>query len=140
MQDKEKYMRLAQRYFEAETTPQEEMELARYVAQDNDPDFDELRGVLGYLSFGKGKRVRKIRTTRIYMLAAAASIAIILTIGTSLSGEKSGTDKQMCVRIAYGERSSDSDQQIMASVESSLAGFFSVDSPAETNLIEMFQR
>ena len=65
MNDKEKYLILAKRYFEAETTAQEERELSRYVAGTDDPEFDELRGVLGFLSIGKEKRLRRARKVRL---------------------------------------------------------------------------
>ena len=65
MTDKEKYTRLMQRYWEAETTPAEERELARYAARTDDPAFDQLRGVLGYLSVGRTTRVRKGRRVRL---------------------------------------------------------------------------
>ena len=48
-----------QRYWDAETTSKEEWELAQYVARADDPEFDELRGVLGYLSIGKEKKARR---------------------------------------------------------------------------------
>ncbi|MBR5736839.1 MAG: hypothetical protein IKX60_08640 [Bacteroidales bacterium] len=140
MNDKEKYLILAKRYFDAETSPQEELELSRYVAETDDPEFDELRGVLGFLSIGKQKRLRRARKVRLYSLAAAAACIIaVLSIGLiSYPGNKQAAD-ELCVRYAYDELITDN-EQIMASVESSLSDFFSSVSPAETNLIEMFQR
>ena len=58
MNDKEKNTALMRRYFEAETTPEEERELARYMARVDDPAFDEIRGVMGYLSDGKRIRIK----------------------------------------------------------------------------------
>ena len=140
MNDKEKYLNLAQRYFEAATTPEEERDLFRYVTEVEDPDFDELRGVLGYLSIGREKKISKARKVQIYFIAvAAASIIAILAIGLNLLTGKAGAANELCVRYAYGEQTTDS-EQIMAAVESSLSEFFSGDSPAETNLLEMFQR
>lgn len=140
MTDKEKYTALMQRYWDAETTPEEERELARYAARVNDPDFEEIRGVLGYLSIGREKKVRRAKTIRMYSFAAvAASIVAIVAIGLSLGKEAIVPAKDLCVSYAYGMQMEDNGQ-IMASVESSLADFFAGDSPAETNLIEMFQR
>ena len=133
MTDKEKYTALMQRYWDAETTPAEERRLARYVARVDDPDFEELRGVLGYLSIGRGKKARPVHF--LPWAAVAAGIAAVVTIGLAL-GARNG---DICIRYAYGEKSRD-DQQIMATVESSLAGFFAGDSPAETTLKDMFQR
>lgn len=134
MTDKEKYTALMQRYWDAETTPEEERELARYAARVDDPDFEELRGVLGYLSIGRGKKPRTVRF--LPWAAAAACLVAVVTIGLSLGTRM---DKDVCIRYSYGEKTDDN-QQIMASVESSLAGFFAGDSPAETTLKEMFQR
>ena len=140
MTDKEKYMNLMQRYWNAETTPEEERDLARYVARVDDPEFEELRGVLGYLSIGKEKKARKANTIRLIpMLAVAASIAAVVAIGFSLrnSGAQAGEDLYVC--YSYGEKMTDN-QQVMASVESSLSDFFGGNSPVEANLFEMFER
>lgn len=131
-------MNLMQRYWDAETTPVEERELAMYVARVDDPEFEQLRGVLGYLSIGKEKEGRKAKTVHLFPLVAA-SIAAVAAIGLSLrnSGGKSGDEFYVC--YAYGEKTTDI-QQVMASVESSLADFFGGSSPVETNLFEMFER
>ena len=133
-------MNLMQRYWDAETTPVEERELAMYVARVDDPEFEQLRGVLGYLSIGKEKEGRKAKTVHLFPLVAiAASIAAVAAIGLSLrnSGGKSGDEFYVC--FAYCEKTTDI-QQVMASVESSLADFFGGSSPVETNLFEMFER
>lgn len=43
MTEKENYKALVQRYWDAETTPEEERELALYAAGTDDPDFLEIR-------------------------------------------------------------------------------------------------
>lgn len=140
MTDKEKYTRLMQRYWEAETTPAEERELARYAARMDDPAFDQLRGVLGYLSVGRTTRVRKGRRVRMYPIAAAAAgIAAVIALALTLRFAPARQADDLCVRYAYGVKSADSDA-IMTSVESSLADFFAGETPAEVQLFEMFQR
>ncbi len=127
-----------QRYWEGETTPAEERKLARYAARTNDPAFKELRGVLGYLSIGRERKHRQARPRLVYSWAAvAAALVILLSVGIVSRNKETGRD--MCILYAYGETSTDS-EQIMASVEASLADFFAGESPAETNLIEMFRR
>ena len=129
-----------QRYWEAETTPVEERELAMYAAATDDPDFEEIRGVLGYLSIGREKKVRKTRTVWMYSFAAvAASIVTVVAIGLNLGKQESAPSSDEWVRYAYGEVSSDR-VVIMETVDASLADFFSGETPAETNLIEMFKR
>ena len=126
------------KYWEARTTPAEERRLARYIARVDDPAFDLLRGVLGYLSIGRSKQACPATGFRLYSLAAAAA-AIVLTLAIGLSLRSIGSGRDRCIRYTYGEQNTDHGQ-IMASVESSLADFFAGDTPAETNLIEMFQR
>ena len=140
MNAKEKYTELAHRYWEAETSPEEEQDLARYIAGVDDPDFDEIRGVLGYLSVGRRKRGHKNRTVLRYSFAAAAaSVVAVVVISLNLLTSKPYSIEDFCVSYAYGVQTFDN-EVIMASVESSLADFFAGDTPAETQLIEMFQR
>ena len=140
MTDKEKYKALMQRYWDAETTPEEERELALYAAGTDDPDFEEIRCVLGYLSIGKEKRTRKTRKVWMYSFAAvAASVVAVVAIGLNLGKQESVPSSDECVRYAYGETSSDK-EMIMATVDASLADFFGGETPAEANLIKMFKR
>ena len=139
MTDKEKYTELARRFWEAETSPEEERDLAGYVANVDDPGFDELRGVLGYLSVGRRKRIGKGRRLRMYSIAAAASITAFVAISLSLLAGRSNRIDDVCVSYVYGVQPVDSDE-IMASVESSLADFFAGETPAEIQLTEMFRR
>ena len=120
MTDKEKYTALMQRYWEAETTPAEERARARYAARTDDPDFEELRGVLGYLSLGRARRAGQARTVRIWSLAAvAACIAIVLAIGLSAPRGKG----ERYIRYTYGQPTTDK-ELIMESVENSLKEMF----------------
>ena len=135
MTDKEKYLELMQRYFDAETSPDEEKALALYAASTDDPAFQELRGVLGYLSIGRQKKAKKVRTVRFFSMVAAASVAIVTAIGITLSNQRQNS----CIRYTYGNKEDD-ETSIMESVESSLADFFAGNTPAESNLFELFER
>ena len=135
MNDKEKYLERMRRYYEAETTPEEERELALYAASTDDTDFEGLRCVLGFLSIGRQKKAKMLRTVRFYTVAAAASVAIVAAIGITLSKQ----DHNSCIRYTYGNKEED-ETMIMESVESSLADFFAGESPAEANLYELFER
>lgn len=140
MTDKEKYMELMQRYWEAETTPREERALARYVARVDDPEFDGLRGVLGYLSIGREQKAREARSLRLFpLLAAAAAVVAAVAIGFGLRHAGARTDGDLYVCYTYGEKTTDK-RQVMNSVESSLSDFFGGSSPVETNLFDMFER
>ena len=135
MNDKEKYLELMQRYFDAETSPEEEKELALYAASTDDPAFEVLRGVLGYIGIGRQKKAMRVRAIRFYSIVAAASVAIVTAIGITLSNQ----DHNSCIRYTYGDKEDD-ETLIMESVESSLADFFAGKSPAEANLFELFER
>ena len=135
MNDKEKYLELMQRYFDAETSPDEEKALALYAASTDDPAFRELRGVLGYLSIGRQKKAKKVRTVRFFSMVAAASVAIATALGITLSNQRQNS----CIRYTYGNKEDD-ETSIMESVESSLADFFAGNTPAESNLFELFER
>ena len=128
-------MELMRRYYDAETSPEEEKELALYAASTDDPAFEDLRGVLGYLSIGSQKKAKKARAVRFYSLVAAASVATVAAIGITLSNQ----DHNSCIRYTYGNKEED-EALIMESVESSLADFFAGKSPAEANLFELFER
>ena len=135
MNDKEKYLELMQRYFDAETSPDEEKALALYAASTDDPAFRELRGVLGYLSIGRQNKAKKVRTVRFFSMVAAASVAIATALGITLSNQRQNS----CIRYTYGNKEDD-ETLIMESVESSLADFFAGNTPAESNLFELFER
>lgn len=132
MTDKEKYTALMQRYWEAGTTPEEERALARYAARTDDPGFEELRGVLGYLSVGRTRKAARARTVRFFSLAAAAGcIVAVLVLGLSRPWEKS----ESYIRYSYGRPTTDK-ELIMESVERSLADFFTTETPPEDHPVE----
>lgn len=135
MDDKAKYLDLMQRYIEAETSPEEEKALIRYVASTDDSEFDSLRGLFGFLSVGKRRKVRRSRLLRQYVLVAAASIAAVIGVGTAIFAN--GRDK--CSFYAYGEEIKDN-ERIMANVDAFLTDFFKTETSAEASLIEMFNR
>ena len=128
-------MELMQRYFDAETSPEEEKELALYAASTDDPSFEDLRGVLGYIGIGQQIKAKKARAVRFYSIVAAASVAIVAAIGITLSNQNHNS----CIRYTYGNKDVD-ETLIMESVESSLADFFSGKTPAEANLFDLFER
>ena len=137
MNDKENYLELMQRYFDAETSPEEEKALALYAVSTDDPAFDDLRGVLGYLSIGRQKKAKKVRIVRFYAVTVAASLALIAAIGLNISNQNAPDEK--CIRYAYGVKEDDN-IQIMTAVESSLADFFSNENVVEQNLKELLNR
>ena len=135
MDDKAKYLDLMQRYIDAETSPEEEKALIRYVASTDDSEFDSLRGLFGFLSVGKRRKVRRSRMLRQYVLVAAASIAAVIGVGTAIFAN--GRDK--CSFYAYGEEITDN-ERIMDNVDAFLTDFFNTETSADASLIELFNR
>ena len=130
-------MELMRRYFDAETSPEEEKELALYAASTDDSAFEDLRGVLGYIDIGRQKKAKKARAFRFHALAAAACLALITVIGLNILNQS--TQDEECIRYAYGVKVEDIDR-IMTAVESSLADFFGNANVAEQNLKELLNR
>ena len=137
MNDKEKYLELMQRYFDAETFPEEEKELALYAASTDDPAFEALRGVLGYIGIGRQKKAKRVRAIRFHAITVAAGLALIAAIGLNISNHS--TQDEECIRYAYGVKEEDNDR-ILTAVESSLADFFGNNNVVEQNLKELLNR
>lgn len=160
MTERNRYLELMRRYFDAGTSATEEQELARYAAVSEDPDFEVLRGVLGYLSVGRGlsagmeqsvdpgqvveprqgvgqerssggKRLRFGRPAAI-VAAACVAVAVMAGLSHSISGGRH-------VQYVFAEKSTDG-AKIMQTVEASLSEFFSHESGAEVQLAEIFNR
>ena len=95
---------LAERYFEAETTPEEEKE--RKV-------FEELRAVMGFMAMGRAThRKRQVHTFR---YAAAAAVTGILL--TATVWQLAGT-KDVCVAYINGERITDTETVLNEAMKS----------------------
>lgn len=117
-------LRLAERYFEAETTEAEEALLKRFAASEAgaSPRFDELRAVLGVAAYARKsvgtalmQRSRRARPQfrrpeKIIRWAAAAAITGIF----ALTGVSTYTYRQnnLCVAYVSGERVTDTDQVV----------------------------
>lgn len=97
---------LAARYFEAETTPAEEQELANFLTTpaSQDKEFDEIRAVMSYLTTGRIYH-RKRKSSTFWYAAAAAVIGLLLTTTVWQLTEK----RNICVAYIYGERCTDTE-------------------------------
>ena len=80
MQNKEYWIKLSSKYFEAETTEQEEQELRQFAATCQDPDFDELRAVMSYLEVARSNKNGAIRRKFFTRSLIAASLALVMGI------------------------------------------------------------
>lgn len=72
---------LADRYFEAETTPEEEAQLSRFLLtrEGRQPEFDDVRGVMCYFEYNKKRTPIRLHPATRFIRKWAA--VVILTIG-----------------------------------------------------------
>lgn len=111
---------LIERYFEAETTSEEERALRGFLASTDDPAFDEARAVLGYFSAQRSRRAARGRVRKLTgLLAAAAGIALVAFLGHALIPRTDDT----CIIYAYGEKNTDA-QIVLEDVNNTLTTLF----------------
>lgn len=141
IQEKQYWLSMTQRYFEAETTEEEEQALRRFAAQTDDADFSELQAVLGFGAMGRKLSVSQHRKfSRPYaFVGMAASVLLVLglTLFYSLGNQTSDTG---CVAWVKGEQITDP-AQVMALMHSTVGTIdFCMENndPVEEQLREMF--
>lgn len=115
--DKTYWLRLAERYFEAETTSDEEAALRLYVTGNDDPDFDELRAVMGYSAVARRLAEPRKPAFRLRRIVAAAAVVLLL-IGVAVPllapgdeyvayvGGKRITDKEKVMQLMQNDMQS----------------------------------
>lgn len=143
--DKQYWLRLSERYFEAETTEEEERELRRFAAQTADPDFRELQAVMGFTSMGRPQTLKpsnpqpvKLSTTPHRLISIAASVIVVL--GLSLFfGLNNRQQDTGCVAWVNGEKITDP-TEVMALMQITMRDM-SIDGndPVEDQLRDMFE-
>lgn len=115
---------LTRRYFEAETTDEEEQALKRFVASPKakGKEWDELRVVMGYTVVGKrlhrqvSKKARISRKPRWGRIAAVAAIlGVLATVPTIhwLTSQKAET-QDICIAYVNGQQVTDPEQVMTA--------------------------
>lgn len=128
MKDKQYFINLTNRYFDAETSVAEERELRDFLATCNDPDFDEIKVVMGFMSMESkayGFAPRK-RATLIRYAVAAVVMAVIIMVPFLKAGSSD------CMMIAGGETTTNQ-EVVMEELDKEMAMFFNSD---ENNSIE----
>jgi len=120
MKSKNYYKQLSRNWFEASITPAQERRLKQFLAGTEDPDFNQIKAVMGFFECGKAlnrpfKRTVAIRWRAAVAAVAAASIAIV-SIGA---------------RQAFNRSK-------LASMEATLTDIFSSGADVETELGELF--
>lgn len=98
-----KWLHIAEKYFDATATAEEEKALASFLAteESNTPEFDEIKAVMGYIytarAVDKRENTPKNETGRRFIIrwvSTAAMIAIIACIGFTGSRILSGTQSE----------------------------------------------
>lgn len=116
MQDKMYWKQLTQRYFEAETTRSEEEMLKRFAAATDDPEFDELRAVMGYLAVGRNFHSHRMPWYRWAGIAVVAVLCLLpLAHYLTLANEE-----DICVAYVNGRRMTDT-EEVMRLMEQALS-------------------
>lgn len=145
--DKQYYLDLAERWFDAETSEAEEKELRRFLAATEDPDFEEARAALGFLAAQRAEisplaslgrddkrvvistkaegRMEKSRRWLIPAVAVAASLVLAFFFGRMTAPvEVVPVGAGTCVSYVHGVEVNDEDFAV-ATMESTLSDFFS---------------
>ena len=138
MKNKQYYIDLSERWFEALLTEEEEDALKAFLASTDDPDFDEVKAVAGYFATGKAvhgaqktnrwpaKRQQMHRLAWV-AIAVAASLALFAAIG--LYNQR----QNQCYILAYGEKSTDQ-ELALESMEATLSSLFGTAPDIENEL------
>ena len=115
---------LIQRYFDAETSLEEESLLKRAVAHREEPRYDEIRAVLGFMA-AKRRSVAKKRKrgTTVWLQVAAVAAGINLT--------HQATETGTCYAMVGGVRIDD-ESQVLSLMQSNLGDIG--DAASETSM------
>lgn len=145
MDNKKYYMDLAERWFDAETTEAEELELKRFLAGTDDPDFDEAKAALGYLAaegaISHSQEMTK-KSVRLWpVLAVAASVAVAFVLGrlTATPVEVVVGDPGSYVSYVHGVVVP-SEEFAVREMESTLEGLFAPAPDPAADLAQLFSR
>ena len=139
---------MIERYFEATLSEEEEAALKAFLAspEGQGPEYDEVRAVMGYFATGRrfGSAHRPFRSmsplsrslslskgTR-RLIAIAASLAIIVTLGVNLYNKSN-----ICVSFVDGKKVTDK-EVVMNDVDNILADLLSDRTGVEEQLNEFF--
>ena len=112
--DNDYWKALAERFFEAGTSEEEERELRRFIASGlAGSEFNDVRAVMGLAAVGARRYHRRRRRT-VFLSAAAAVVAVVLT-AVSLTAD--GGDS--CVAYINGTKHTD-EAIVMAQMHSTM--------------------
>ncbi|MGN1245825.1 MAG: hypothetical protein ACI4UN_04250 [Muribaculaceae bacterium] len=139
-QNDERLDALIQRYFDAETTLEEEAELRRAVAHREEPKYDEIRAVMGYFAAKRAEReaavvpleaVSRRRFLWLRAVAAAAVVALVATVGINLMQQRA--ESNTCYAVVGGVRIDD-EAQVLSLMQSNLCDIGAAASEADASV------
>lgn len=143
-QDKQYWMDLCAKYFDAETTEGEEAQLRDFAATTEDPDFDELRAVMGFLAMERKMERGSMETAqstsnRSYWRIAGVAASFLLVVGLAAFWSKASAEPD-CVAYVNGQVVTNPDQvmELMQQTMHDLTADLTLD-PIESQLREMFE-
>lgn len=134
---------LIEGYFEGTLSRDEETALKVFLASEEGqgPEYDEVRAVMGYFAAGRSVEILRSRPLpqndrKVWrrILAIAASMAIIITLGVSIYNRNN-----VCVSFVGGQKITDK-EVVMNDVDNILADLLSDRTDMEELLNEFFDR
>ena len=134
------WRQLATRYFEAETTEEEETALRRFAASESaDKGFDDLRAVMGLSAIGRQRYKKKRLLKRLTATGVAAMVAVAVTVGWRMMSPASGAD-DVCVAYIGGKKITN-EKVVLAQMQTSMSDFASAieGQTPEDQLSDFFQ-
>lgn len=117
--DNDYWKALAERFFEAGTSEEEERELRRFIASGlAGSEFNDVRAVMGLAAVGARRyHRRRRRTVFLSAAAAAAVVAVVAVVMTAVSLTADGGDS--CVAYINGTKHTD-EAIVMAQMHSTM--------------------
>lgn len=144
--DRQYWQTMAERYFDAQTTDEEELLLRQFAATTDDPAFDELRAVLGYSAVARRQQPAPAlphASARRHVGRYAAAVTALLVIGLVAArylrrDAQPGASGDLCLAYVHGQMVSD-EAQVMALMRSTTSGVIGTDEDmAMEQLRDMF--
>lgn len=129
---------LINRYFDAETTLEEERELQRLITGPyaTDARYDEVRAVMGFTAVGRKLRRKSHRSVRLWQVAAAA--VVVLMLGGIYTIQQAHPD-DVCIAYVNGRKVTNPDEVVKLMQQEMQAVSSPTDTPTpESQLKDMF--
>lgn len=135
--DKQYWLELQERYFEALTNDEEEQQLKAFTARTNDTDFDELRDVMGYSAAATARMPQKTLQKPKVWLRYAAAVALLCGIVWAVNPWSNSHED--CVAYVNGKALYD-EASVLALMQSTACEVMNTDEEMAIDLLQdMFE-